>query len=363
MGDAVDIDRRLPQTWAALADGRLEAWVARKIADATRVLDADSAAWVDLQVADLLGTMPPGRLLAVVEARVKEADQELADRIAGHRARQRGVWTGRDAGDGNLAMVARGDAAGIKQVGAQVSHLAHLLRRHCPDLASESDDELRGRAFCMLGDPMAQLKLLVGTDEHEPAEVPDVLADAVRTAPPEKFRPRAVVYVHLTPDTLAGEGVARAEELGALTHRQLRELLGHHHVTLKPVIDLNTEVAADCYEVPAAISEQLGLARPADCFPYAQSLSRKQDQDHTIRYQWNGPPGQTRVSNLGRMTRRHHRIKTFAGWRVWQREGRFTWISPHGRIYLTDARGTHQVSMEMGTNPIEIYVDEFVLAS
>ena len=39
---------------------------------------------------------------------------------------------------------------------------------------------------------------------------------------------------------------------------------------MKPVIDLNNEIAADCYEVPATVSEQLRLARPADCFPYAQ---------------------------------------------------------------------------------------------
>jgi len=115
--------------------------------------------------------------------------------------------------------------------------------------------------------------------------------------------------------------------------------------------------------VPAAVAEQLDLARPADCFPHAPSLSRKQDQDHTRRYEKNGDPGQTRLSNLGHLVRRHHRIKTHGGWRVWQHEGRFTWISPHGRIYLTDARGTHHVSLEMGRDPIEVYVEEYVLAS
>lgn len=345
MADAVDIESRLPATWAALSELQLEVWVARKMAALTMPLTTAQARWVDAQVAHLLATLPPGRLLKVLEARVVEADQELADRLAAERAAARGVWVGQPDGDGSCTIFARADAAGIKRLDSMVDHIAHLLREHCPDLAPESADQLRGRAFVMLGNPSAALKLLVGAEEHD---LPEVVAGAIRDAGSAKVRPRSTLYVHLTPDTLEGQGVARAEELGALTRQRLVDLLGHEHVTLKPVIDLADEVAADCYEVPAAVGERLGLARPADCFPFAQSLSRKQDQDHTVRYQWNGPPGQTRTSNLGRMTRRHHRIKTFAGWRVWQRDGRFTWLSPHGRIYVTDARGTHCLSADVG---------------
>jgi hypothetical protein len=166
--------------------------------------------------------------------------------------------------------------------------------------------------------------------------------------------------VHLTPDTLVGRGVARAEDLGALTRRQLVDLLGHHHVTLRPVIDLNDAIAADCYEVPAPIAEQLHLARPADAFPYASSLSRKQDRDHTIPYDPNGPPGQTRLGNLGHLVRHHHRIKTHGiGWQVRQHRGRFTWRTPHGRILVTDHRGTHPAS----TSPLERLLHDILFAA
>ncbi|MBV9832206.1 MAG: DUF222 domain-containing protein, partial [Marmoricola sp.] len=151
MGDAVDLDRRLPQVWAALADGRLEAWVARKIAAATRALDHDAAGRVDAQVADLLGTLPPGRLLHVVDARVKEADQELADQTAAREKTRRGVWRGRDDTHGTGSIFARGESAGMNRFYGTVDHLAHLLREHCPELAGESMDELRGRAFVLLG--------------------------------------------------------------------------------------------------------------------------------------------------------------------------------------------------------------------
>lgn len=345
MADAVDLETRMPATWEALAELRLEVWVARKMAGLTMRLSAELARRVDAQVASVLGTQSPGRLLKLVEARVVEADQELADRLAAERAAARGVWAGQPDGDGNTTVFARGDAAGVQRLMGMVEHVARLLREHCPELVEESLDQLRARAMVMLGNPLAVLRLLVGATEHD---VPEVVAAAIREAPPSKTRPRTTVYVHLTSKTLEGLGIARAEELGALTRGRLVDLLGHEHVTLKPVIDLNDEAVADCYEVPADVSEQVHLAKPADCFPFAESVSRRQDQDHTCAYRANGPPGQTRLSNLGHLVRRHHRIKTFAGWKVWQKDGIFFWLSPHGRAYVTDSRGTHSLSVDVG---------------
>ena len=53
--------------------------------------------------------------------------------------------------------------------------------------------------------------------------------------------------------------------------------------------------------------------------------------DHTIAYlsvEEGGPPGQTRIGNLGPQIRYHHRIKTFGGWQVCQPEpGSWIWRS------------------------------------
>jgi hypothetical protein len=120
------------------------------------------------------------------------------------------------------------------------------------------------------------------------------------------------------------------------------------------VIDLNEGMAADCYEVPAAIDERLQLSKPADVFPFASSTSRNLDKDHTVAYDEDGPPGQTTEANLGKLIRHHHRIKTHGGWLVEQRNGRFTWITPHGRVFITDGNGTHAPMAKTSGRP-DIY--------
>jgi hypothetical protein len=82
-------------------------------------------------------------------------------------------------------------------------------------------------------------------------------------------------------------------------------------------------------------------------FPYATSIGRRKDADHTIAYvdpDHGGPPGQTTLDNLGPMVRRHHRIKTHSRWQVEQvSNGVFVWRSPHGRLFLVDHTGTHPI--------------------
>jgi hypothetical protein len=84
---------------------------------------------------------------------------------------------------------------------------------------------------------------------------------------------------------------------------------------------------------------------PADVFPYANTISRCVDLDHTIVYlapDDGGPPGQTRIGNLGPQIRYHHRNQIHSGWQVCQPEPD-TWLlrSPHHRIYLVNSTGTH----------------------
>jgi hypothetical protein len=349
MADAVDIAQRLPETWAALAAGRLEVWVARKIAAGTRDLSEERAQWVDGVIAELLGTLPAGRLLQVVEGRVVEADQALADRKAEQAAAARVVWMSRADEHGTRTLVARGPGAGIRRLYGTVDHLAHLLVEHGnPDQRAVTMDQLRAEAVIH---PLAALKLLVGAGE---SDCPGVVADVIRRASASNVRPQARVYVHVTPATLRGRGAARAEELGALTRERLVELLGHHQVTLQPVIDLNEGMAADCYEVPTAIDDRLQLGKPADVFPYASSLSRKLDRDHTVPYDEVGPPGQTAEPNLGKLARHHHRIKTHAGWTVEQQDGRFTWVTPHRRVFVTDRYGTRMLPVRSRRAHLEV---------
>ena len=66
---------------------------------------------------------------------------------------------------------------------------------------------------------------------------------------------------------------------------------------------------------PDRLREQLLLRNSADVFPYAAAVSRSIDVDHTIPYlspDKGGPPGQTRLGDLGPHVRRHHRQKRTA---------------------------------------------------
>ncbi len=160
----------------------------------------------------------------------------------------------------------------------------------------------------------------------------------------------ATLYVHVARESMqTGEGVARMEGVGPITIGQASEFLRHSHVTIKPVIDLDEDRPVDCYEVPDRLREQMHLRSPASAFPWSSATGRRMDLDHTKPYvssgsttDTTGPPGQTRVGNLGKLTRFEHRIKTHAkGWRHRQPEpGVHVWRTPTGYQFTVDHTGT-----------------------
>lgn len=348
MADAVDLHDRMPATWRAVQDLVIEDWVARKIATLAHDLNDDAATEVDAAIATKLN-LPTSRLLTVTAGRVNAADPALANAKAEAARRRRGLWLSR-CEDGTRSLIARCDAADATRVFETCDQIARLLAQANNPAQDPQDprnlDQLRAAALGLLADPQAAAELLAGRDPR---------------------RGKAIIYAHLAasdldhPDPTHAHAVARVEDLGPHTLNMLKTLLGHDHITLKPVIDLNTGAAADGYEIPTGIAEQVHLTKPADCFPYAGSLQRGLDLDHTNPYQRHqppqagAPPGQTRVDNLGKLTRRHHRIKTHApGWKVEQLPGhRYLWTTPHGRHLLVDADGTHPVPSTHTTSPMQ----------
>jgi hypothetical protein len=153
-------------------------------------------------------------------------------------------------------------------------------------------------------------------------------------------------YIHLSEEAL-NAGAARVEDVGPVLLNRLHALLGHHcTISMKPVINLPAgHTPIDSYEIPARLREQLQLRYPTDVFPHTAAVNRRIDLDHTIPYispDRGGPPGQTRIGNPGPYLRRHHNHKTHGGWQVRQPEpGTWLWRSPHHRIYLINANGTH----------------------
>ena len=82
------------------------------------------------------------------------------------------------------------------------------------------------------------------------------------------------------------------------------------------------------------------MLRDGHCvFPGCPVDSRSCDLDHIRPYRDpddGGPPGQTGPANLAPLCRRHHRLKTHAGWH-YPRDGTgYAWTSPDGLTYRTD---------------------------
>jgi hypothetical protein len=397
IADALDLRHRLRLIWKAAASGQVPAFQARHIATATRHLTAAQAAVVDERIAPALGAVSFGRLQTLLEAAIMDADPEGADQRAAAAAEERFVRLGRRSQHGLKLIIARATAGDAIWFKATVDRIADILARQGD---TDSVDMRRSKAIGILAQPAEALRLLYrhqdddweGPDEpadpagkateedldvaqpaagHDAADLIDGLAQTVELHPtgdaaatperahrslqllpppfdPQRARPRAVVYVHLGEEALsAGAGVARVEEVGPVLLSRLRLVLGDRcTINVKPVIDLPAgHIAVDSYEIPASLREQILLRYPADVFPYAAAVSRRIDLDHTIPYldpDEGGPPGQTRIGNLGPHVRRNHRLKTHGNWQVRQPEtGIWLWRSPHRRIYLINATGTH----------------------
>jgi hypothetical protein len=334
MADVLDLRHRLPRTWLRVQELECDAWVAGKVASMSRQLTLAQVALVDEAVAAAIGGLAPGRVLRIAEAKIIEADTLAhADRVEAQR-RRRGVMLTPTDDIGLRTLVARLEAGDAVWVDATIDRVADLLATdpdlraaHHPDLPDHvTKDELRAVALGWLARP------------HDLAELLAVI-DAAR----KPDRPKVVLHVHLHQAALqAGIGVARVEELGPLLLDQVRRLLAHTHVTLRPVLDLSETIAVDRYEHPTAVRDRTAILSPGDAFPHASGLSRRVDLDHPVPYDPGGPPGQTGDHNAAPLTRRGHRAKTHLGYRVSQVDRTtFVWRTPHGLHRRVDQTGTH----------------------
>jgi len=335
VGAAVDLRHRLPKLWAATQAGQVRPWIARKSAETTRDLDPDLVRIVDRRLARWAPSLGWGRLAALIEAAVIEADPTAADAAARKAEQAQGVWLSQCSAHGIKDIYIRTETANAIWFDASIDRIADGLAA-LGDTASK--DVRRGRAVGILAQPQRALDLFgqANGENGSPG------AAAQPTVDP---RPPATLYVHLHQQAFSGAGgVARLEGHGPITVEQARRWLGHCQVTVKPVLDLADQTPVDAYEIPDRLRQAIHLRNPVDVFPYATNTSRRRDIDHTIPYRppdHGGPPGQTRVDNLGPMTRFHHRIKTHSRWQLRQPfPGVYLWRSPHGHDYLVDRNGT-----------------------
>ncbi|MEJ7774380.1 MAG: DUF222 domain-containing protein [Nocardioidaceae bacterium] len=357
IGDALDLRHRLPRLWARIQAGEVRAWVGRRTAQATRSLSQQVVAVVDRKVSKWAHSVSWGRLQAIIDAAVIEADPDGAAEAVEREQRSQGVWLGRSNEHGIKDIWIRTETPAAIWFDASVDRAADILGL-LGDTSTK--DVRRAKAVGILAQPQQALDLFdqgtqFTTTTTDPA---GKAADGAETRqsgqspfgrPGVDPRPPVTLYIHLGEESLTRDegGVARFEGEGPVTIEQVRRWLGHCRVTVKPVIDLANQVPVDGYEVPERLREAAYLRSPVDVFPYATNTGRRKDADHTIPYvspDDGGPPGQTAVDKLGLMMRRSHRTKTHGRWQVRQVfNGVFVWRSPHGHLFLVDHTGTHPI--------------------
>ena len=362
----LDLKYRMPRLWQAVLDLRIEGWVARKVAKDARPLSKDRVQLVDRAVSEA-AEESPGRLLAIAEAKIIEADPDRHRAKVEEDAKRTGVWLSK-VRPGETVDPLSGEPA-TRRIGAKLSagaairsaetieDLATAIGEHVePDDDGERPtfDQCKVLAFELLtSDPhkaaafLDELDAPISTaDQTSEADVPE--AEQPPPVRKPKRRPAAIV-VHLTDRVLVGaeDGVARVEGMGPVLLDQIAELVGDREINVQPVIDLGITRSVNGYEHPTAVRQRTLLRTLGDVFPHSTSRGlARLDHDHATPYDPEGPPGQTGDHNDAPLTRKHHRAKTHCGYRVDQLGlGAYRWITPHGLARVVTPRGTRKVDL------------------
>lgn len=377
IADVLDLIYRLPRVWTRVRAGECEPWLAKKVARMCRHLPAACVGDVDAAVARIIDREAASRVLTVAEAAIIAADPQLHEERRQAKLRSRYVDITRRTEDGSAdvepldgvaILRARLDARDALWLEVTLKRLVEIITPEHPDAGPH---ERRAIALGLLGDPARALTLLAGSavedsEEPRPEQDPDArtlfgdLDDLLTalTAGTSRLRPKTVLYVHLHEAALLGraDGCARVEGLGPVSLAALADLLARTDLSVRPVIDLNGTVRSTSYEHPEALKERVFLSTGGEYWPYGTSTGRNGSEfDHVTRFLHPDPgqppdpdtPPQTGTHNSGPLTKRHHRWKTFAGYRTRQAgPGRYALITPHGQGYLVDATGTRPLDPE-----------------
>ncbi|HET6653764.1 MAG TPA: DUF222 domain-containing protein, partial [Nocardioides sp.] len=363
MADALDVRHRLPKLWAALLAGSVRVWQARHVASRTRAtgLTLAQARQVDEATTPYLATLPWGRFVDLLEARIIAADPAAAEARRVAAELERFVVTGQSNEHGLKTLVAKATAGEVIYLVAMVDRIAEILLQHGD---TDPVGARRSKALGILAHPSRALALLrsassVGGDPVSTGST----TGAVSTGSTTGQLPPAILYVHVSRESMQnGDGVARMEGVGPITIGQASEFLRHSQVTIRPVIDLDADRPVDGYEVPDRLRDLMHLRSPGSAFPYSSATGHRMDLDHTIPWvstgsttDSTGPPGQTRIGNLGKLTRFEHRVKTHGkGWRHRQPEpGVHHWRTPTGHQFTVDHTGTHPARVSTADSAYE----------
>jgi hypothetical protein len=374
IGHALELRHRLPRLWEQVHAGQVPAWRARAVADTTihtsPALTREAAGFVDAQVAAVAGRIGQAQLDRLVAETIKRYDLAVADpsqdpEDGWQHVDPRHVTVNKDDVHyaGTLHLEADLDLADALDLDRAVAHHAAVQKA----LGSElSLDARRAKALGDLARTQTALDLAfqdggvedggVGTSTSTNAHA-DAHAHAHADADDQPNLPAArevVIHAHFDA-SMSGEQTVFGPT-GRMENGQRLVLLDQikswcadtrTKITIKPVIDLNTPLTTQGYDIPDRIREQVQLRDRTCVFPRCTRPARGCDIDHVIAYDHEADaegrpqPGPTTTDNLACLCRFHHRLKTHSPWtyRMVER-GVFEWTSPHGLRYRRDHTGT-----------------------
>ena len=311
VGNALELRHRLPKLWQAVLDLDVTVWQAFRITARTQCLPIAGAAQVDAALAHCAQSVTLGQVERTVATAL--ADFCPLEAQARRERADESRFFDIDLRDTTILLSGTVEVTGVLDL-ADALDLDAAISKSAAQLADlGSIDPVNVRRAAAVGEiARAQLALDLETGE-------------INTAG------RAVtIYAHVNASDVA---FLDATQTPVLVEQLMTwsQAVGTK-VTLKPVIDLNTNLSTDGYVPGAALAEQVDLRDLKCVFPYC--TRRRTDRDHNTPYNSGGP---TESTNLARLCRGHHRSKTFSLWTYTSpAPGLYIWHSPAGATHVVD---------------------------
>ncbi|GAB3019509.1 hypothetical protein GCM10011376_29260 [Nocardioides flavus (ex Wang et al. 2016)] len=356
IGHALELRHRLPRLWEQVHAEQVPAWRARSVAETTihssPALTREAAGFVDAQVAAVAGRIGSAQLDRLVAETIKRYDLAVADPAADPEdgylfvdPRHVTVDTDDVHYAGTLRIEAEIDLADALDLDRAVTHKAQEQKALG---STESLDVRRAKALGELARTQTALDLHFQGNGVE-SRISATEADQPNLPAAREVMIHAHFDASLSGDTTVFGPTGRMENGQRLVLlEQIRSWCGgsRTQVTIKPVIDLNTPLAAQGYAIPDRIREQVILRDRTCVFPFCTRPARGCDIDHITEYDHTAEaegrpqPGPTTTDNLATLCRFHHRVKTHSPWHyAMVAPGVFEWTSPRGHHYRRDRYG------------------------
>ncbi len=336
----------LPETHALWEAGQIDTAKARAIDDATWMLTPELARAVQDRVLPRAPEQTLAQLKAALARAVIAADPDGAEQRHRQARRDRRVVITPEA-DGMASLWALLTATQAAGAFTWLTRLARGLGSDDP----RSMDTRRADILAALlsGRLLRDTEAAPGEGEADgrgsgPGDSGD-LADSTHSAPGpgRPIQPvtpgKPLIQVVIPYSTLIGTDDHPAELVGvgpipaSLAREAAADSIWRRLVT-DPLSGTLLDHGRTTYHPPAGLADHV-KARDIHCrFPGCRRKAADAELDHVTAW---SDGGTTSEPNLASCCTHHHRVKTYAGWRVEGRpDGQLTWITPTGHRHATE---------------------------